>query len=153
MFTSKVAVLCLAVALLAVSSASFAGIYDPCSSTATLELSGAVGLPVTLPACPQGDGGSMISRGLYVALTIRDAVGNGIPGIPPSDIWMHGCDRAQFFVLSAAVPVRHKRIPEIALPHAPQSMGSKMNLGTEIDVASRLAAMTGKALGHSFFGA
>jgi hypothetical protein len=94
MFKGKLAVLSLVAALLVVSSTAFAGIIDPCNSTASVVLSGAPGLPVTLPACPQGDGGSLISQGWYISLTIQDGLGNGIPNIPPSDFWMDDCNAA-----------------------------------------------------------
>lgn len=92
MFKGKLAVLCLVAALLVVSSTAFAGIIDPCNSTASVVLSGAPGLPVTLPACPQGDGGTFISQGWYISLTIQDGLGNGIPNIPPSDLWVDDCN-------------------------------------------------------------
>lgn len=97
MFKGKLAVLCLA--LLVVSSTAYAGIVDPCNSTATVILSGAPSTPVTLPACPQGDGGSLISQGWYLALTIEDGTGAGIPNIPPSDFWMDDCDAAQQLII------------------------------------------------------
>jgi hypothetical protein len=94
MFKGKLAVLCLVAALLVVSSTAYAGIVDPCNSTATVILSGASSLPVTLPACPQGDAGTMISQGWYISLTIMDGLtpANGIANIPPSDFWMDDCD-------------------------------------------------------------
>ena len=94
MFKGKLAVLCLVAALVVVSSTAYAGIVDPCNSTATVILSGASGLPVTLPACPAGDGGTLISQGWYISLTIMDGLTppNGIANIPPSDFWMDDCD-------------------------------------------------------------
>ena len=102
MFKGKLAVLCLVAALLVVSSTAYAGIVDPCNSTAAVTLSGASGTPVTLPACPQGDGGSLISQGWYISLTIMDGLTppNGIANIPPSDFWMDDCDAvSQLIVL------------------------------------------------------
>jgi hypothetical protein len=99
MFKGKMAVLTLAVALLVVSSTAFAGIIDPCNSSALVILSGAPSLPVTLAACPQGDGGSLIAQGWYISLTIQDGLGNGIPNIPPSDFWMDDCDAAQTLIV------------------------------------------------------
>jgi hypothetical protein len=99
MFKGKMAVLALVAALLVVSSTAFAGIIDPCNSSATVILSGAPSLPVTFAACPQGDGGTMIAQGWYVSLTIQDGLGNGIPNIPPSDFWMDDCDPAQTLIV------------------------------------------------------
>jgi hypothetical protein len=62
-------------------------------------LSGAPSLPVTLPACPQGDGGSLISQGWYVALTIQDGFGAGIPNIPASDFWFDDCDAVSQLII------------------------------------------------------
>lgn len=99
MFKGKLAVLCLVAALLVVSSTAYAGIVDPCNSTASVVLSGAASLPVTLPACPQGDGGSLISQGWYITLTIQDGFGGGIPNIPPSDFWMADCDPVNDYIV------------------------------------------------------
>lgn len=99
MFKGKLTVLLVA-ALLVVSSSAFAGIIDPCNSTATVELSGAPTLPVTYRSCPQGDGGSMLQNGFYISLTIKDGLGDGIPNISPTDFWLDDCDPGeQLFVL------------------------------------------------------
>jgi hypothetical protein len=84
-----------------VSSTAYAGIVDPCNSTATVVLSGASGPRVTLPACPQGDGGSLISQGWYISLTIMDGLTppNGIANIPPSDFWMDDCDDVEAYIV------------------------------------------------------
>lgn len=95
MFTGKLAVVCLAAALLVVSSTAFAAVADPCNSTATIILSGAPSLPVTLLACPKGDAPTMIEYGWYIALTIQDGAGVGVANIPPWDIWMDDCDPFQ----------------------------------------------------------
>jgi hypothetical protein len=95
----KLIFLCLVVAaLLVANSAAFAQI-DPCNSTAAVVLDGAPSLPVVLPTCPQGDGGSMIAYGWYIALTIRNAAGLPIPGIPASDFWIVDCDAANTLIV------------------------------------------------------
>jgi hypothetical protein len=93
MFKGKLAVLCLvAAALLVANSTAFAGIIDPCNSTCSVVLVGAPSTPVVLAACPQGDGGTIISQGWRLDLTIEDGVGNGIAGISPTDFWLDDQD-------------------------------------------------------------
>jgi len=100
MFKGKLAVLCLvAAALLVANSTAFAGIIDPCNSTSSVVLSGASGTPVTLAACPQGDSGSFINQGWYIALTIEDGVGNGVPNISPTEFWIDDCDSVNELVV------------------------------------------------------
>jgi hypothetical protein len=97
MFKGKLAVL--VAALLVVSSAAYAGIVDPCNSTATVVLTTAPSLPVTLQACPQGDGPTMTASGFYVSLTILDGLSQGVPNIPPTDFWMDDCDAVNDYIL------------------------------------------------------
>jgi len=100
MFKAKLAVLCLvASALLVANSTAFAGIIDPCQSSCSVVLSGAPGTPVTFPACPQGDGGTMIANGWYIDLTIVDGTGTGIANISPTDFWVDDCDAAQELIV------------------------------------------------------
>ena len=94
----KTVLLCLVAALLMASTTVSAGI-DACESTATIVLAGAPSVPVTLAACPHGDGGSLISLGWYISLTILDDNGDGIPNIPPSDFWMDDCDGSQTLIV------------------------------------------------------
>ena len=93
MFKGKLAVLCLvAAALLMANSTAFAQIVDPCRATCSIVLAGAPGTPVTLATCPQGDGGSFIAQGWYLALTVVDGLGNGVPNISPTEFWIDDCD-------------------------------------------------------------
>jgi hypothetical protein len=100
MFKGKLAVLCLAaVALLVANSTAFAGIIDPCDSGATLELDTAPGPVVPLAVCPQGDTDSFLIQGWYLAITIVDGVGAGVPDISGTDFWLDDCDPNQDLIV------------------------------------------------------
>jgi hypothetical protein len=88
MFKSKLGVLTvLAAGLMLVAGTAFAGLADPCQSSAT-----SAGGHVL--SCPQGDGQSFASAGATISVTILDNLGNPIPGIPASDFWLESCDAA-----------------------------------------------------------
>jgi hypothetical protein len=69
-----------------------AGDWDGCES----ELSASCALRISV--CPRGDFESIAKgcggSGDYIEVIIRDASGNGIPGIPWTDYWMNSCDPA-----------------------------------------------------------
>jgi hypothetical protein len=99
MFKGKMAVLTLAVALLVVGSTAFAGIIDPCNSTAVITLTTAPGTPVTLPACPSGDADRPIDLGWYLSVSMKDGLGNGIENIPPTDFWAQDCNSTEEWIV------------------------------------------------------
>jgi hypothetical protein len=94
MFKGKLVFLSLIAALLcwqvmpaSVDTAN-SGIVDPCSSTAT-------GAGCCYLVCPQGDGTRFddpVFCGAIIHIRARDGVGLPIPGIPPQDIWLIGCN-------------------------------------------------------------
>lgn len=87
MIKGKLAVLGLvAISLLVVNGTAFAGIIDPCLSSAALSSS-----PAPLAVCPQGDTDSFALQGWQVNLTIVDALGVGIANISPTDFWIIDC--------------------------------------------------------------
>jgi hypothetical protein len=59
------------------------GIVDPCSSTAAS--AGGCWL-----ICPQGDGDALSTIGATISITVKDATGAAIAGIPASDFWVIG---------------------------------------------------------------
>ena len=95
MFKGKLAVIGLvAVALLVANSTAFAGIIDPCNSTAVLVAAGHAA-PWTVASAPDGNpisGKTLLQSGFYIDLTIQDGVGNGIPDISGTDVWLEDCD-------------------------------------------------------------
>ena len=80
------ALLCWQIMPAAVDSAN-SGIVDPCSTTATT----AGGC---LIICPQGDGTSLGGAGATISVTVKDATGAPVPGIPAADFWLIGCNDA-----------------------------------------------------------
>jgi hypothetical protein len=42
--------------------------------------------------CPQGDGDGLAGAGLTITITVIDQTNVPIPGIPPEDIWLIGCN-------------------------------------------------------------
>ena len=112
MLKGKVAVLCLvAMSLLVVNGTAFAGIIDPCESTASIVFTsgtpncnnGTEPPPIPAPcaaaescakvdACPQGDGSSFVAQGWYIAVTVVETGGIPIPNITPTDFWLLDCD-------------------------------------------------------------
>lgn len=87
MLKGKLAVLGLvAISLLVVNGTAFAGIIDPCLSSAALSSS-----PAPLAVCPQGDTDSFTLQGWQINLTIKDALGVGIANIAASDFWIIDC--------------------------------------------------------------
>jgi hypothetical protein len=93
MLKGKLAACCLvAFGLLVASGTAFAGIVDPCNSTAAIVFGSQPGPIVTARACPRGDMASLALQGFHIAFHIEDGLGNGIPNVPASDIWVDDCD-------------------------------------------------------------
>jgi len=62
------------------------GFVHPCSSTAST----AAGTYCVL-ACPAGDGTDLITVGAQIELTVKDATGAAMVGVPSGDVWLIGC--------------------------------------------------------------
>jgi phage baseplate assembly protein gpV len=62
------------------------GIVHPCSSTATIATGGACVL-----SCPFGDGTLLTSSSAIITLTVKDAGGAPVVGVPAGDVWLIGC--------------------------------------------------------------
>jgi hypothetical protein len=69
--------------VLPVETAS-SGIIDPCSSTAN-SLGGCYFV------CPAGDAGNLSDISATIFVTVKEASGLAIPGIPAADFWLMGC--------------------------------------------------------------
>jgi hypothetical protein len=82
LFLITAAVLCWQIIPGGVNSAN--GQVDGCTS----EASGAGGCYLV---CPAGGGTLFSGIPAIIELTVRDQYGNGIPGVPASDIWLDGC--------------------------------------------------------------
>jgi hypothetical protein len=84
----------LAVGLLVAGSAAFAGIVDPCQSTAALQtLSGSP--PFVVASTPDGNavsGRTLVQSGFQINVTAIDGLGNGIPNVSGTDFWLEDCD-------------------------------------------------------------
>jgi hypothetical protein len=93
MLKGKLAACCLvAFGLLVASGTAFAGVVNPCNSTATIIFGSQPGPTVTASVCPQGDAEDFGVQGFHIRYTIKDGLGNGIPNIPASDFWVDDCD-------------------------------------------------------------
>jgi hypothetical protein len=93
MLKGKLAACCLvALGLLVASGTAFAGVIDPCNSTAAIVFGSQAGPTVTASVCPSGDGEDFGVQGFYISFQIEDGLGNGIPNVPASDFWLDDCD-------------------------------------------------------------
>jgi hypothetical protein len=93
MLKGKLAACCLvAFGLLVASGTAFAGIVDPCNSTAAIVFGSQPGPTVTAAVCPSGDASDFGLQGFHISFTIEDGLGNGIPNVPASDFWLDDCD-------------------------------------------------------------
>jgi hypothetical protein len=93
MLKGKLAACCLvAFGLLVASGTAFAGVVNPCNSTATIIFGTQPGPTVTASVCPQGDAEDFGVQGFHIRYAIKDGLGNGIPNIPASDFWVDDCD-------------------------------------------------------------
>ena len=91
MFKGKVLLFSL---LLVFAASVYAQSTDDCLSECGLSCA-----PMRVSICPAGDF-EFISTGCggtsdYIWVVIRDASGNGIPGIPWTDYWLNACDPTQ----------------------------------------------------------
>jgi hypothetical protein len=83
MFKGKVLLFSL---LLVFATSVFAGDIDECISDA-----GVSECCMQVSCCPAGDFERIDDSGGYIWVEIKDALGNGIPGVPWTDYWLDAC--------------------------------------------------------------
>lgn len=91
MCKSKLAVISLVAASLLFGGVAYAGIIDPCESTAVLIDVDPVA-PYCLLICPAGDTDSFCQQGWYVRIQVIDTAGQPVPDVPADDFWFVDCD-------------------------------------------------------------